>query len=186
MAWLKINLVRRQLTSRTKKNSNKTFLNAWYTKFHIYSLKVSANIKIAMQCLKVSGGANTPNAIPLVARLVANMGRGTKWVENHWPRRFSQNNDWRLDPLPTLLLHSVKLLKIHIWVAAKQETVIEGINIINSSASKIFQAHVFTRTGGIIWKTIGKKNLTSLAYLIGDCGWTALITHFWVASAGIF
>jgi len=36
------------------------------------------------------------------------------------------------------------------WVAAEQETVIEGINIINSSASKIFQAHVLTRTGGII------------------------------------
>jgi len=56
------------------------------------------------------------------------------------------------------------------WVAAKQETVIEGINILNSSASKILQAHVFTRTGGIIWKTIVKNILTSLAYLIGDCG----------------
>ena len=37
---------------------------------------------------------------------------------------------------------SVKLLKIHMWVVAKRETVIEGINIINSPASKIFQAHV--------------------------------------------
>jgi len=36
------------------------------------------------------------------------------------------------------------------WVAAKPETVIEGINIINSPASKIFQAHILTRTGGII------------------------------------
>ena len=71
------------------------------------------------------------------------------------------------------------------WVAAKQETVIEGINSINSSASKFFQAHVFTRTGGIIWKTIGKKILT-FAYLIGNCGWMALLTRFWAASAGIF
>jgi len=36
------------------------------------------------------------------------------------------------------------------WVAAKRETVIEGINIINSPASKTFQAHVLTRTGGIV------------------------------------
>jgi len=36
------------------------------------------------------------------------------------------------------------------WVAAKQETVIGGTNSINSSASKIFQAHVFIRIGGII------------------------------------
>ena len=84
-------------------------------------------------------------------------GSRYKMVENHWPRHFSQNSNWRLDPLPTVLLYSVKLLKIHMWVAAKQETVIEGINIINSSATKFFQAHVFTRTGGIIWKTIGKK-----------------------------
>ena len=56
------------------------------------------------------------------------------------------------------------------WVAAKRVTVIEGINIINSPASKIFQAHILTRTGGIIRKTIGKNILTSLAYLIGDSG----------------
>ena len=114
------------------------------------------------------------------------MGRGTKWVENHWPRRFSQNKDWSLDPLPTVLLYSVKLLKIHMWVAANRETVIEGMNIINYQTSKIFQARVLTRTGGIRWKTIGKNNLTSLAYLIGNCGWMALLTRFWVASAGIF
>jgi len=36
------------------------------------------------------------------------------------------------------------------WVAAKRETVIEGINIMNSLASKLFQAHVLTRTGEII------------------------------------
>jgi len=56
------------------------------------------------------------------------------------------------------------------WVAAKRETVIEGINIRNSPASKLFQAHVLTRTGEIVSKTIGEKILTSLAYLIGDCG----------------
>jgi len=39
---------------------------------------------------------------------------------------------------------------VHMWVAAKRETVIEGINIINSPASKIFQAHVLTRTGETI------------------------------------
>jgi len=59
---------------------------------------------------------------------------------------------------------------MHMWVAAKRETAIEGINIINSPASKIFQAHILTRTGGIIRKTIGKNILTSLAYLIGDSG----------------
>jgi len=32
-------------------------------------LKVSANVKIAMQCFKNFGGANAPNA-PLVARLL--------------------------------------------------------------------------------------------------------------------
>jgi len=56
------------------------------------------------------------------------------------------------------------------WVAAKWETVIEGINIMNSPASKLFEAHDITRTGEIIWKTIGKKILASLAHLIGDCG----------------
>jgi len=35
-------------------------------------------------------------------------------------------------------------------VAAKRETVIEGINITNSPASKLFQAHVLTRTVEII------------------------------------
>jgi len=117
---------------------------------------------------------------------VATMGHGTKWVENHWPRRFSQNKDWSLDPLPTVLLYSVKLLKIHMWVAANRETVIERINIINSPTNKIFQAHVLTRIWGIRWKTIGKNILTSLAYLIGNCEWMALLTRFWVASAGIF
>jgi len=43
------------------------------------------------------------------------------------------------------------------WVAPKRETVIEGINTINSPAIKIFQVHVLTRTGRINWKTIGKK-----------------------------
>jgi len=114
------------------------------------------------------------------------MGRSTNRVENHWPRRFSQNNEWRLDPLPTILLCGVKLLKIHMRVASKWETVIEGINIINSPASKIFQAHVLNHTGGITWKTTGKKILTSLTFLIGDCGWMVLLTRFWVASAGIF
>jgi len=32
----------------------------------------------------------------------ATMGRSTKRDENHWPRRYSQNNDRRLDPLPTV------------------------------------------------------------------------------------
>jgi len=36
------------------------------------------------------------------------------------------------------------------WVAAKQETVIKGTISINSPASKLFQAHILTRTGGII------------------------------------
>jgi len=73
------------------------------------------------------------------------------------PRPFSQNNEWRFDPLPTVLLYSVKHLKIHMWVAAKWETVIEGKTVIQYHkfpASKIFQAHVLTRTGRIIWKTI--------------------------------
>jgi len=39
---------------------------------------------------------------------VATMGCGTKSVENHWPRRFSQNNEQRLDSLPIVLLYSVK------------------------------------------------------------------------------
>jgi len=55
-----------------------------------------------------------------------------------------------LDPLPTVLLYYVILLKIHMWVASKRETATEGINIINSPASKIFQVHVLTRSGGII------------------------------------
>jgi len=66
------------------------------------------------------------------------------------------------------------------WVAAKRETITEGINIINSPASKIFQAHVLTLTGGIIWR----KNFDFSC--IFDCGWMALLTRFWVASAGIF
>ena len=87
--------------------------------------------------------------------------------------------------LPTVMLYSMKLLKIHMWVAPKRETVIEGIHIINSPASKVFQAHVLTRTGGINWKTIGKKFDFS-CNLSEDCGWMALLTRFWVASAGIF
>jgi len=68
---------------------------------------------------------------------VATMGCGTKSVENHWPRRFSQNNERRLDSLPIVLLYSVK--KMRMWVAAKRETVIEGINIINSQQAKYFK-----------------------------------------------
>ena len=69
---------------------------------------------------------------------VATLGRGPKRVENHWPRRFSQNNEWCLDPLHTILLYSRKFLKIHMWVAAKRETVIEEINIINPQQAKYF------------------------------------------------
>jgi len=50
-------------TSRTKKNSNKTFLkNYLNTKFHLYSLKGSANVQIAMQCFENFGRGNVPNA----------------------------------------------------------------------------------------------------------------------------
>ena len=54
--------------SRTKKNSNKTFLKNYFnTQFHLYSLKVSGNAKILCDVLTISGGTNAP---PLVARLV--------------------------------------------------------------------------------------------------------------------
>jgi len=40
------------INQEDKEKSNKTFfLNDWKTKFHIYSLKVSASSKIAMQCI---------------------------------------------------------------------------------------------------------------------------------------
>jgi len=53
---------------RTKKNSNKTFLkNDLNTKFHLHSLKVSANAKIAMRCFENFEGENPP---PLVARML--------------------------------------------------------------------------------------------------------------------
>jgi len=43
--------------------------------FHICVLKVSANVKLAMQCLEIFGG-NAPNANPpLIARLVQNIQR---------------------------------------------------------------------------------------------------------------
>jgi len=70
---------------------------------------------------------------------VATIDRGTKSVENHWSRRFSQNNERRLDSLPTILLYSVKHLKKCMWVTAKQETVIKGINNINSQQAKYFK-----------------------------------------------
>ena len=38
------------------------------TKFHLYTLKVAANVKLAMQCFENFGGAYAPNA-PLVVRL---------------------------------------------------------------------------------------------------------------------
>jgi len=44
-----------------------------------------------------------------------------------------------LDPLPTVMLYSVKHLKMPMWVVAKRETVIEGINIINSQQAKYFK-----------------------------------------------
>jgi len=47
--------------SRTKRNSNKTFLkNILNTKFHLYSLKVSANAKIALRCFENFGGQMPP------------------------------------------------------------------------------------------------------------------------------
>jgi len=113
-------------------------------------------------------------------------GSRYKMGSNHWPRRFSQNKDGSLDSLPTVLLYCVELLKIHMWVAPKWETVIEGINIINSLTSKTFQAHALTRTWRIRWKTIGKNILTSLAYLIRNCEWMVLLTRLRVASTGIF
>jgi len=65
MACLKINLVRRELTSTTEKNSNKTFLrNDYNIKFHLYSLKVSAHVKIAMQCYEISRGGKCPKCPP--------------------------------------------------------------------------------------------------------------------------
>jgi len=42
-------------------NSNK-FLKKY--KFHLYSLKVSANVKIAMQCFEIFGRGNDPNDLP--------------------------------------------------------------------------------------------------------------------------
>jgi len=64
MACLKLYLVRRQVR---QKNSSKTSLkNDQNTKFQLYHWKVSANAKIAIQCLKISWGANAP----LVARLI--------------------------------------------------------------------------------------------------------------------
>jgi len=38
-------------------------------KSHLYYLKVSANVKIAMQCFENFGGGKCPKCPPLVARL---------------------------------------------------------------------------------------------------------------------
>jgi len=38
-------------------------------KFHLYYLNVSTNVKLLCNVLKISGGANAPNAPPAVARL---------------------------------------------------------------------------------------------------------------------
>jgi len=62
-------------TSRTKKNSNKTFLkNYLNTKFHLYSLKGSANVQIAMQCFENFGGGMSQMP-PLVVRLLPTPGK---------------------------------------------------------------------------------------------------------------
>jgi len=37
-------------------------MTKWNKKFQLYYLKVSANVKIAMQCFENFGGANAPNA----------------------------------------------------------------------------------------------------------------------------
>jgi len=39
-------------------------------KFHLYSLKVFANVKIAMQCFENFGGDKCPKCTLLVARLM--------------------------------------------------------------------------------------------------------------------
>jgi len=39
-------------------------------KFRLYSLKVSAYVKISVECFENFGGANAPNVSPLIARLV--------------------------------------------------------------------------------------------------------------------
>ena len=48
--------------SKTKENSNNIFKKWLEYKIHLYSLKISANVKIAMQCF-------CPKSSPLVARL---------------------------------------------------------------------------------------------------------------------
>jgi len=37
--------------------------NDYNTKFHLYSLKVSANVKSAMQCIEIFGGENAPHRL---------------------------------------------------------------------------------------------------------------------------
>jgi len=65
--------VRRWLTSKTKKNFKKTFLQKDYnTKFQLYFLKVSSNAKIVMQCLENFGGRQMSQIpSPPVARLLS-------------------------------------------------------------------------------------------------------------------
>ena len=121
------------------------------------------------------------------------MGRGTNRVENHSPRRFSQNEEWRLDPLPTVLLYSVKLKNTYVGCGKTRnchwKNQYHKFPSKQNISSACFDSHrslPFEKPLTPIWKTIGKNILTSLAYLIGDCGWMALLTRFWLASAGIF
>ena len=70
IACLKMYLVRRWLTSKTKKNLSKNLLkNDWNKKFQLYYLKVSSNVKIAMHCFENFVGGEMPQMPPLVARL---------------------------------------------------------------------------------------------------------------------
>jgi len=65
MACLKIYLVRRWLTSKTKKNLNKTFLkNDFNIKFRLWYLKVFSNIKTAMHCFENFWGGKCPKCPP--------------------------------------------------------------------------------------------------------------------------
>jgi len=64
--WLKTNHLRNFLSDGLSQDKScKTFLeNDYNIQFHLYSLKVSANIKISMQCFEIIEGGIWPKCLP--------------------------------------------------------------------------------------------------------------------------
>ena len=114
------------------------------------------------------------------------MGRDTR-VENHWLRCFSQNNEWRLNPPPTVLLYSVKLKNTYV-VCGKTRNCYWRDQYLKFPSKQNTSSACFDSNWRNHLKNHGIKILTSRAYLSSDVslwlGQIFVFSRFEIAGIG--